>query len=112
MKAYINAGKLSAGHARMLIGQPNPEEMAREIVDRGLNVRQVEALAKERARGSGKAVSKRVRRAPTRSRWSGASPMRSVSTVTIDHRGEGGVLHMRYRSLDQLDDVVRRLEKS
>src|SRR6202521_1021067 len=63
VKAYINAGKISAGAARMLIGADDPEAMAREIVERGLNVRQVEALAKERAKGpggSGKAVKKRA----------------------------------------------------
>src|SRR5262249_34327460 len=60
VKAYIHAGKITAGAARMLIGATDPEEMAREIVDRGLNVRQVEALAKDRASGSGKAVKKRV----------------------------------------------------
>ena len=50
VKAYIHAGKITAGAARMLIGASDPEEMAREIVDRGLNVRQVEALAKDRGR--------------------------------------------------------------
>src|SRR5262249_10223048 len=43
VKAYINAGKITAGAARMLIGAPDPEEMAREIVHRGLNTHQVEA---------------------------------------------------------------------
>jgi ParB family transcriptional regulator, chromosome partitioning protein len=112
VKAYISAGKLSAGAARMLIGAPDPEEMAREIVDRELNVRQVEALAKERARGSGKAASKRAAKSADT-----IALERRVSdalglTVTVDHRGDGGVLQVRYRSLDQLDDVVRRLEKS
>jgi ParB family transcriptional regulator, chromosome partitioning protein len=32
--------------------------------------------------------------------------------VTIDHRDDGGAVQIRYRSLDQLDDVVRRLEKN
>ena len=45
----VNAGKLSAGHARMLIGQPNAEELAQDIVARGLNVRQVEELARGNA---------------------------------------------------------------
>jgi ParB family transcriptional regulator, chromosome partitioning protein len=112
VKAYISAGKLSAGAARMLVGAPDPEEMAREIVDRDLNVRQVEALAKERARGSGKTASKRAAKSADT-----IALERRVSdalglTVTVDHRGDGGVLHVRYRSLDQLDDVVRRLEKS
>ena len=44
----------------MLIGASDPEEMAREIVDRGLNVRQVEALAKDRGKKSGKSVRKRA----------------------------------------------------
>src|SRR5580693_6788282 len=47
VKAHIHSGKLSAGHARMLIGQPNAEQLAEEIVARGLNVRQVEAMARE-----------------------------------------------------------------
>jgi ParB family chromosome partitioning protein len=115
VKAYINAGKITAGAARMLIGADDPEEMAREIVERGLNVRQVEALAKERtsarANGSGKAVKKRaMKNADTvalERRLSNALGL----TVTVDHRSKGGVLHIQYRNLDQLDGVLRRLEK-
>ncbi|MGE3149851.1 MAG: ParB/RepB/Spo0J family partition protein, partial [Pseudorhodoplanes sp.] len=47
VKAFINAGKISAGHARALLGQDNPETAAREIVEKGLNVRQAEALKRE-----------------------------------------------------------------
>src|SRR5437660_312574 len=49
VKAYIRVGKLTAGHARALIGLPDPETVAHEIVARNLNVRQVESLAQERA---------------------------------------------------------------
>ncbi len=112
VKAYINAGKISAGAARMLIGAPDPEEMARDIVDRGLNVRQVEALAKERASGSGKAVKKRaIKNADTialERRLSNALGL----TIKLDQRSKGGVLQIHYRSLDQLDDVLRRLENN
>ena len=111
VKAYINAGKITAGAARMLIGAPDPEEMARQIVDRGLNVRQVEALAKERAKGSGKTVKTRVAKsADTLALERRVSDALGLA-VTVEHRGEGGVLQIRYRSLDQLDEVVRRLEK-
>jgi ParB family chromosome partitioning protein len=111
VKAYINAGKITAGAARMLVGADDPEEMAREIVDRGLNVRQVETLARERAKGSGRAVSKRAGKSSDT-----LALERRVSdalglAVTIDHRGEGGMVHVRYKSLDQLDDVLRRLEQ-
>ena len=52
VKAYIHDGKLTAGHARMLVGEPDAEALAAEIVARGLNVRDVEAMARERAHKS------------------------------------------------------------
>jgi ParB family chromosome partitioning protein len=111
VKAYINAGRISAGAARMLVGAADPEEMAREIVERGLNVRQVEALAKERGRSAGKSAKKRTVKSPDT-----LAVERRVSNalglaVTIDHRGKGGVLQVGYRTLEQLDEVVRRLEQ-
>jgi ParB family chromosome partitioning protein len=112
VKAYIHAGQISAGAARMLVSAADPEEMAREIVDRGLNVRQVEALAKDRAAGSGKAVKKRVvKNADTIALERRVSNTLGL-TVTVDHRSKGGVLHIHYRSLDQLEEVLRRLEKN
>ena len=108
VKAYIHAGKLTAGAARMLVGAPDPEEMAREIVDGGLNVRQVEALAKERASSSRSATKNRaVKNADTIALERRVSDALGLS-VAIDHRGEGGVLRIHYRSLDQLDDVDRK----
>jgi ParB family transcriptional regulator, chromosome partitioning protein len=114
VQGFIAAGKISAGHARMLVGQPDPERLAREIMERGLNVRQVEALAQERAQASGKTVKSRQRvtkdadTAALEKRLSDALGL----TVTIDHRGQGGVLTIRYRGLEQLDAVIRRLESS
>lgn len=113
VKAYINAGKLSAGHARALINQPDPETVAREIVAKGLNVRQVEALGQEKAAAAGKAAktrSRTVKDADTLAVERRLSDALGL-VVSIDHRGEGGVLHVRYRTLDQLDDVIGRLEK-
>ena len=112
VKAYIHAGKISAGAARMLIGAADPEEMAREIVDRGLNVRQVEALAKDRVPGSGKAAKKRVVKSADTNALERRVSNTLGLTVTVDHRSKGGVLHIHYRNLDQLEEVLRRLEKS
>jgi len=112
VQELIAAGKISAGHARMLIGQPDPERLAREIMDRGLNVRQVEALAQERAQASGKSTKSRQRpikdpdTAALEKRLSDALGLK----VAIDHRGRGGVLTIRYRDVEQLDEVIRRLE--
>ena len=114
VKAYINAGKLSAGHARALINQPDPEAVAREIVEKGLNVRQVEALGQEQAEASGKKIRTHLRAikdADTLALEKRVSDALGL-VVGIDHRGKGGVLRVRYRTLEQLDEVVRRLEVS
>ncbi len=112
VKAYIRSGKLSAGHARMLVGQPNAEEMAETIVNRGLNVREVEALARETDKGRAKAAR---RTAPGKDADTVALERRLSNAlglaVTIDHKPKGnGTLHVSYRTLEQLDEVVRRLE--
>jgi ParB family chromosome partitioning protein len=117
VKGYIHAGKLSAGHARMLIGQPNAEELAEEIVARGLNVRQVEAMAREvgQKNAKGHANGRKVNERTEKSANLVALEKRISDTlglaVSIDDRERGGVLSIRYRNLDQLDEVLRRLEK-
>jgi ParB family chromosome partitioning protein len=115
IKAYIHAGKLTAGHARMLIGQPNAEDIAADIIERGLNVRQVEEMARKEGRAQARAVKGlRAGREPKspdtvalEKRVSDAIGLK----VSIDHKREGGTLHIEYRDLDQLEDVLRRLER-
>jgi ParB family transcriptional regulator, chromosome partitioning protein len=113
VKAFINAGKLSAGHARALINQPDPETVAREIVEKGLNVRQVEALGQEKAAAAGKTAKSRTRIQKDSDTVALEKRLSDVLglVVTVDHRGQGGVLSIKYRDLDQLDDVIGRLEK-
>jgi ParB family transcriptional regulator, chromosome partitioning protein len=117
IKSYIHAGKLSAGHARMLIGQPNAERLAEEVVARGLNVRQVESIAREAAEKGGKArgANRALRRGAGKNANLIALEKRISDAlglaVSIDARKRGGALTIRYRSLEQLDEVLRRLEK-
>jgi ParB family transcriptional regulator, chromosome partitioning protein len=116
VKAYIHAGKLSAGHARMLVGQPNAEELAEEIVARGLNVRQVEAMAREAGNNAKGHANGRKSLARAEKNANLAALEKRISdslglVVNINDRGRGGVLSIRYRSLDQLDEVLRRLER-
>src|SRR3974390_2252230 len=116
IKSYIHAGKLFAGHARMLIGQPEAERLAEEIVARGLNVRQVEDLARESSERGGKSRGARsVRRGAAKNANLIALEKRISDAlglaVSISEAKRGGVLTIRYRSLDQLDEVLRRLEK-
>jgi ParB family transcriptional regulator, chromosome partitioning protein len=109
VKAYINAGKLSAGHARALVGMADAEKAARDIVERGLNVREVEAIGQQRAQAAGKKL-RTLKDADTRALEKRVSDALGL-TVTIDHRGTTGTVHVKYRDLDQLDDVLRRLSK-
>jgi ParB family transcriptional regulator, chromosome partitioning protein len=113
IKSYIHAGKLSAGHARMLIGQPDAERLAEEVVARGLNVRQVEHIARDAAEKGGKP--RRMMRRSGKSANVAALEKRISDAlglaVSINESKRGGVLTIRYRSLEQLDEVLRRLEK-
>src|SRR5271166_4870356 len=115
IKSYIHDGKLTAGHARMLVGEPDAERLAEEIVAHGLNVRQVESLARETAERGGKSRGARaVRRAGKNPNLLALEKRISDAlglAVSINEAKRGGVLTIRYRSLDQLDDVLRRLEK-
>ena len=115
VKEHIHAGRLDAGHARALVGHHDAERLADEIVSRGLNVRQVEALARE-AGGKGAKVNGRKSLARSEKNANLVALEKRVSdalglAVSINDRGRGGVLSIRYRNLDQLDDVLRRLEK-
>jgi len=115
VKQLVRAGKLSAGHARLLLGQPNAEKIAQEIIDKGLSVRQLEAdmrkdvaaqirdVARE-ARGKANAA----KNADTRALEKRLSDALGLE-VSVDHRGEGGTLRIKYRDLDQLDAVLRKL---
>src|SRR5580700_8157289 len=114
VKEHIQSGRLSAGHARALVGHHDAERLAEEIVARGLNVRQVEELARDvpgksarAGRGAAKPKHKSTDTVALEKRLSDALGL----VVSIDHRGEGGVVSIRYRNLDQLDDLAQRLEK-
>ena len=113
IRGYIFKGKLDAGHARMLVGQPNAEKLAEEIVARGLNVRQVEEIARQESGRNGKSHPRK--RSAEKSADTLALEKRLSDAlglvVSIDARGERGVVSIRYRNLDQLDDLAQRLEK-
>jgi len=97
----------------MLVGQPNAEELARDIIARGLNVRQVEAIARREGRTQARTVKRQAhgKDADTMTLERRVSDALGLN-VTVDHKGEGGVLHIAYANLEQLEDVLRRLERS
>jgi ParB family chromosome partitioning protein len=115
VKQLVRSGKISAGHARLLLGQPNAEKIAHEIIDRGLSVRQVEIeLRKDGAaqardtRREAKGHAGGVKDADTRALEKRLSDALGLE-VGVDHRGEGGTLRIKYRNLEQLDAVIKKL---
>ena len=111
---YVRHGKMSAGHARALITAPNPGELAEQIVREGLNVRQAEALARRAAEGPrpGKA---KPRAGADREGGADIAALEQDLTdalglqVQLADRGGKGQLTLRYGTLEQLDDLCRRL---
>jgi ParB family transcriptional regulator, chromosome partitioning protein len=115
VQAYISQGQLSAGHARALIGVPDPLAAAKRIVEEGLNVRQTEELAHvegvpvrkpQKARAAG-GKSKDADTVALEKRVSDALGL----AVSVNHRNPGGTVQINYRNLEQLDEVMRRLTK-
>lgn len=107
VQAFVKEGKLSAGHARALITTPNASELARQVVQRGLSVRDAEQLAR-------KAVAEPTIKRPVSRRETKDADTRAIEMdlsanlnmgVRIDHEpgGDGGKLTITYRSLDDLD---------
>jgi ParB family chromosome partitioning protein len=104
-------GDLSAGHARALVSAADPAGLARRIVEDGLSVRQAEALAQLPAENLREP-------APSAPREKDADTLaleKLLSDVTglkvaIAHRERGGEVRIGYKTLEQLDDLCRRLK--
>ncbi len=108
VKDFLAEGKLTAGHARALIGWDKADEIADEIVERGLNVRQVEALmAKAKSPGTARpaASSRDADTVALEREISGSLGL----AVKLKARGNAGEVTISYKTLDQLDHLLKRL---
>jgi len=107
VKKLIAEGKLSAGHARALVGAPNPDALAREILAGALNVRQAEKKVQPPRGGASRKPGSKD--ADTRALEHSLSNSLGMD-VNIEHQGKkGGQVKVRYRTLEQLDEIIRRL---
>ena len=104
IKEMVTDGRLSAGHARTLVGTPNPEQLAKEIMAGGLNVRQAE----KKASAPKVPPKKSAKDADTKALESSISNSLGMN-VEIDNKGEKGTVKIHYKNLEQLDEIVRRL---
>jgi ParB family chromosome partitioning protein len=107
VQEMVRSGKLSAGHARPLVGREDAERLAERILAGGLSVRQVEALTQDRA----PAKSKRSKSKDTDTR-AVESELRDALGLAVEIRkgkGEKGEVRIRYTTFEQLDEIYRRL---
>ncbi len=102
----IDAGDLSAGQARPLIGLANAEKLARKIEKGGMSARQAERLAK--GYGSHRKTQSHPKDADTAALEQNLEQATGYK-VNISFNGKGGTVSIAYGSLEQLDDIVRRL---
>jgi ParB family chromosome partitioning protein len=109
VKALVNDGKLTAGHARALLSVEDPEAAARRIVEKGLNVRDVERMAQEDAAPKPVSKGKAEKDPDTRALEKALEDVLGM-VVAINHGSRGGELKIRYRTLDQLENVCKRLQ--
>lgn len=111
VKELVGEGILSAGHARALLTARDPDALAEKIMLEGLNVRQAEALARRSQEGttrprSGKAA---VSASPDTAALEQDLADALGLKVSLADRGGKGELTLAYASLEQLDDLCRRL---
>jgi len=123
VKRLVRDGKLSAGHARLLVGHANAELLAGMAVDEGFSVRQLEEWVRQEEGQPGDASLKNIQRKIQQKLGKGEPAKKDPDTlalerrmsdilgleVSVDHQDDGGTLHIKYKDLDQLDAVLRKL---
>jgi ParB family chromosome partitioning protein len=106
--------KLTAGHGRALLSVKDPVQVAKRVIDDGLSVRQVEEIAQNDNATPAKVEAKAAKPAKAEKDPDTRALERALQdvlglTVSIDHKGKGGELRIKYKTLEQLDGLCRRL---
>ncbi|MGM4912441.1 ParB/RepB/Spo0J family partition protein [Rhizobium sp. 768_B6_N1_8] len=113
VRDMLAAGSLSAGHARALVSTSDPSALARTIVSKGMSVRDAEKLAQNDIKAQSEP------HAPVQRNQKDSDTLaleRTLSDtlgldVSINHKASGGQIRISYKSLEQLEEVCRLLER-
>lgn len=113
VRGLIEEGRLTAGQARPLIGHDDAEKFAREIVAKGLSAREAEALTRKPdpsvSSTRPKSLPKAEKDADTLALEKNISDQLGLK-VEIAYTGDkGGEVRIAYKTLEQLDEICRRL---
>lgn len=109
----VQHGALSAGHARALIGRNDAEELARKILEKKLNVREIEALVQDAGTKLKSTQNKPLshKDSDTKAFEKELSDILGLSVEIKKGSGEGGSLILKYANLDQLENIRKRLSR-
>ena len=107
--AYIEEGKLSMGHARALIGVPNALDLANEIINKNLSVRQTERSTSKYKKNKIKKNTKDPNITDLEKELSEKIGLKT--SIHFNEQGSSGSITLYYSNLDQLDDIMKRLKK-
>jgi len=107
---WLASGDLTMGHARALLTSPDPEGHARQVMAKGLSVRQTERLTKVRPEGKGgpRVRGESVADADIRALERQLSELIGLK-IAIAHQARSGSVTLHYSSLEQLDMICQRL---
>ncbi|MXV45146.1 ParB/RepB/Spo0J family partition protein [Saccharibacter sp. 17.LH.SD] len=103
---HLRDGLLSAGHARALLGHPSPITAMKLVLDKGLNVRQTEALVAQANRKEGSPVRKAAQ-LPEIAKLEEDLSTRLGLKAQIRFNGKGGTLKINYGSLEQFEELMK-----
>lgn len=117
VRDMLASGTLSAGHARALIPTSDPVALAKTIVAKGMSVRDAERIAQNDIKSQGDPANQPQALARKDEKDSDTLALeRTLSDVlgldvTVNHKGNGGHLRIAYKTLEQLEEICRLLER-
>lgn len=114
VRDMLAGGSLSAGHARALVSTSDPAALARTIVSKGMSVRDAERLAQNDIKAQNDPRPAGARRDEKDSDTLALERTLSDTLgldVAINHRGSGGQVKISYKTLEQLEEICRLLER-
>ncbi len=111
---YLAEGKISAGHARAIIGAPDPAELADMIAEKGLSVREAEDWVRRIKSAKDDVFQPKARAYKDADTRKAEQDLMDILGLGVDlrHKGPSGELRIRYKNSAQLDDLIKRLSQS
>ncbi|MFM8701852.1 MAG: ParB/RepB/Spo0J family partition protein [Hyphomicrobiales bacterium] len=113
IKEKLISGEITSGHARALLSVADPETAARRIIEQGLTVRDIERMAQSDQAVLPKTAGRMRNRPEKDPDTLGLEKILEDllgMTVLISHGDRGGEIKIKYRTIEQLEAVCRRLQ--